>query len=57
MKYISEVFQRLSRGQFISSNSIDAETRAIYSDIEENQQQYEDYFSKIAFLLSSGDGF
>ena len=57
MKYTSEVFQRLSRGQFISSNSIDAETRAIYSDIEENQQEYEDYFSKIDFLLSSGDGF
>ena len=57
MKYTSEVFQRLSRGQFISSNSIDAETRAIYSDIEENQQEYEDYFSKIDFLLISGDGF
>ena len=46
MKYTNEVFQRLSRGQFISSNSIDAETRAIYSDIEENQQEYEDYFSR-----------
>ena len=57
MKYTSDVFQRLSRGQFISSNSIDAETRAIYSDIEENQQEYEDYFAKIDFLLSSGDGF
>lgn len=57
MKYTSEVFQRLSRGQFISSNSIDAETRAIYADIEENQQEYEDYFAKIDFLLSSGDGF
>ena len=57
MKYTSEVFQRLSRGQFISSNSIDTETRAIYSDIEENQQEYEDYFSMIDFLLSSGDGF
>lgn len=57
MKYTSEVFQRLSRGQFISSNSIDAEIRAIYSDIEENQQEYEDFFNKIDFLLSSGDGF
>ena len=57
MKYTSEVFQRLSRGQFISSNSVDAETRAIYSDIEENQQEYEDYFAKIDFVLSSGDGF
>lgn len=57
MKYTSEVFQRLSRGQFISSNSIDVEIRAIYSDIEENQQEYEDYFAKIDFVLNSGDGF
>ena len=57
MKYTSEVFQRLSRGQFISSNSIVAETRAIYSDIEENQQEYEDYYKQIDFQLSVGDGF
>ena len=57
MKYTSEVFQRLSRGQFISSNSIDAVTRAIYNDIEDNQQEYEDYFSQIDFQLSAGDGF
>ena len=57
MKYTSEIFQRLSHGQFISSNSIDADTRAIYNDIEENQQDYEDYFSQIDFQLSSGDGF
>lgn len=57
MKYTSEVFQRLSRGQFISGNSIDAGTRAIYNDIEDNQQEYEDYFRQIDFLLSAGDGF
>ena len=57
MKYTSEIFQRLSRGQFISSNSIDADTRAIYNDIEENQQDYEDYFREIDFQLSTGDGF
>ncbi len=57
MKYTSEIFQRLSHGQFISSNSIDADTRAIYNDIEENQQDYEDYFNQIDFQLSSGDGF
>lgn len=57
MKYTSEIFQRLSKGQFLSSNSIDANTRAIYNDVEENQQEYEDYFSQIDFQLSSGDGF
>ena len=57
MKYTSEDFQRLSRGQFISGNSVDAETRAIYSDIEDNQQEYEDYFKQIDFQLSAGEGF
>ena len=57
MKYTSEVFQRLSRGQFISSYSVDAETRAIYSDIEDNQEEYEDYFKQIDFQLSVGEGF
>lgn len=57
MKYTKEVFQRLSKGQFVSGNSIDSETRAIYSDIEDNQQEYEDYFRLIDFQLSAGDGF
>lgn len=57
MKYTSEVFLRLSRGQFISSNSIQPETRAIYNDIEDNEKEYADYFSQIDFLLESGDGY
>lgn len=57
MKYSKEVFQRLSHGQFISNNSIDAETRSIYNDIEENQKEYEDFFKQIDFKLTSGNGF
>ena len=57
MKYTSEVFQRLSRGQFISGNSVNPEIRAIYNDLEECQQEYEDYFQQIDFQLSVGDGF
>lgn len=57
MKYTSEVFQRLSKGQFISVNSIYPEIRAIYNDIEECQKEYEEYFRRIDFNLSAGDGF
>lgn len=57
MKYTSEIFQRLSKGQFISSNSLDADTRAIYNDIEENFDAYNDYFQKIDFILTAGDGY
>lgn len=57
MKYTSEVFQRLSKGQFITDNSVNADIRRLYNDIENNQREYEDYFSKIDFQLSAGDGY
>ncbi|MCF0200059.1 MAG: hypothetical protein HUK16_01615 [Bacteroidales bacterium] len=57
MRYTSEIFQRLSKGQFISSNSLDADTRTIYNDVEENFDAYRDYFQKIDFILSAGDGY
>lgn len=57
MKYTSEIFQRLSNGKFISANSIDPMNRSLYRDIEEDQQDYTDYFSQIDFLLCAGDGY
>ena len=57
MKHTKEIFQRLSRGQFISSNSVDRDIRTLYNDIEENQQEYTDYFSQIDFQLMGGDGY
>lgn len=57
MKYTSDIFRCLSRGQFISSNSINHDMRVYYADIEENFGEYCDYFSKIDFELSVGDGY
>ncbi|MGI6224403.1 MAG: condensin complex protein MksE [Prevotella sp.] len=57
MKYTKEIFQRLSKGQFISSNSIDPDVRSLYNDLEEHQQAYADYFSQIDFELSVGEGY
>ena len=57
MKHTSEIFQRLSNGKFISSNSIDPASRALYNDLEENQQDYADYFSQIDFQLCAGEGY
>lgn len=56
-KYTNAVFQRLSHGQFISGNSLDADVRSMYNDLEENQQEYEEYFSQIDFHLAAGDGY
>lgn len=57
MRYTNEVFQRLSRGRFICSNSVEPAERAIYNDIEECLAEYADFFAKIDFHLSAGDGY
>jgi hypothetical protein len=54
-----EIFEILSSGQFICSNSADARISKLYDVIDDNDK-YEllyDYFSAIGFLLEKGDEF
>lgn len=54
-----EIFEILSSGQFICSNSADARISKLYDVIDDNEK-YEllyDYFSAIGFLLEKGDEF
>lgn len=44
MKYTTEIFETLSRGKFISSNSLDKAQRNWYDDIDDNYQEYFDFF-------------
>ena len=57
MKYTSEIFQKLSHGQFISSNSVDLSNRALYNDLDENQAEYRNFFDQIDFELCQGKGY
>ncbi len=57
MKYTNEVFARLSRGQFLSANSIDPRHKIIYNDVEENFSDYADFFAQIDFVLEAGNGY
>lgn len=50
-------FKDCLKGNLFRAISIDPEIRAIYNDLEECQQEYEDYFRLIDFNLSAGDGF
>lgn len=50
-----EIFQRLSRGLFISSNTTDREQEELYLVIEANFEELERYFSAIRFHLNKGD--
>lgn len=54
-----EIFEILSSGQFICSNSADTRISKLY-DIIDDSDKYEllyDYFSTIGFLLEKGDEF
>ena len=53
----SKIFELLSKGQFICSNSTDEEIRKLYSIIEDsdNFEDLYDYFKQINFILEKGD--
>lgn len=55
IKQTAEIFEILSRGQFISSNSVDENLRRLYLVIDENFDELYDYFMAIRFFLTRGD--
>ncbi len=51
------IYDRLSRGEFLTVDSADSVVRHLYEDIEENQDDYTDYFREIGLQLESGNGY
>ena len=51
------IYERLSRGEFLSADSTDVSVRHLYEDIEENLEDYTEYFKEIGLQLESGDGY
>lgn len=51
------IFERMSKGEFLSVDSTDLEVKHLYDDIEENFTDYEDYFSELGLRLEAGDGY
>ena len=51
------IYERLSRGEFLSVDSSDISIRHLYEDIEENMDDYSDYFKEIGLQLESGNGY
>jgi len=58
-KKTGEIFEMLSKGQFICSNSCDPAVRKLFDiiDEKENYESLYDYFLAINFLLEKGDEF
>lgn len=57
MKYTKEIYDRLAQGGFISGDSRDAKTKQIFINLQDNFQEYYDYFSQIGLDIECGDGF
>ena len=51
------IYERLSRGEFLSVDSTDSTVRHLYEDIEENMNDYADYFKEIGLRLENGNGY
>lgn len=51
------IYERLSRGEFLSVDSSDTSIRHLYEDIEENFDDYADFFKEIGMQLEAGNGY
>lgn len=51
------IYERLSRGEFLSVDSSDTSIRHLYEDIEENFDDYSDFFKEIGLQLEAGNGY
>ena len=52
-----KIFERLSKGAFLSVDSSDLEIKHLYNDVEENYSDYESYFLELGLRLEEGDGY
>lgn len=57
MRYTTEIFETLSKGKFISANSLDKTQQHWFDDIEDNFQGYYDFFIQIGYSLEGGNGY
>ena len=56
MRYTKEIFDVLSRGGFISQNSVSQQKIQLYDAIEDEYNEYVEYYKGIGFNLESGNG-
>lgn len=54
-KYTAGIFETLSKGKFICSNSADDNTRKLYNVVDEQFDELYNYFIAINFVLERGD--
>jgi len=52
-----KIYERMSKGAFISVDSTDLEVKHLYMDIEDNFADYETFFLELGLKLEAGDGY
>ena len=57
MRYTKEIFDILSRGGFISQNSVSQQKTQLYDAIEDDYNEYLEYYKGIGFIIESGNGY
>lgn len=57
MRYTKEIFDILSKGGFISQNSVSQQISHYYDTIENEFPKYQEYYEGIGFALEGGDGY
>ena len=51
------IYERLNKGEFLSADSSDISTRHLYDDVEENFEDYSDFFKQIGLQMERGNGY
>lgn len=57
MSKTAEVFEVLSRGGFICSNSVKPDMRDLYQYVEEHEEQLDSSFAEVGYRLETGNNY
>lgn len=57
LKSSKEIFDILSKGEFIPQNSVDAVRRRYFDLIEDDFDSYREYYEGVGFVLNGGNGY
>lgn len=52
-----KVYERLIRGGFLAVDSSKTEIKHLFQDVEDNYEEYVEFFKQIGFRLESGNGY
>ncbi|MCR5567878.1 MAG: hypothetical protein K6G31_01230 [Paludibacteraceae bacterium] len=57
IKYTTKIWEALGNGGFIAANSSNSNTRLLYDNLEEYEEDYSEYFKGIGMILEHGNGY